>query len=66
MVNRVAEEQGINKVALSGGVFANAAITKNIFDELETTLNVLYPSLTPVGDGGSALGQLCIGLKNVM
>jgi hydrogenase maturation protein HypF len=66
IVNRVAEEQDINKVALSGGVFANAAITKIIFDELETTLNVLYPSLTPVGDGGSALGQLCIGLNSVM
>ena len=66
IVNRIAEEQDINKVALSGGVFANAAITKIIFDELETTLNVLYPSLTPVGDGGSALGQLCIGLNSVM
>jgi hydrogenase maturation protein HypF len=66
IVNRVAEEQDINKVALSGGVFVNAAITKIIFDELESTLNVLYPSLTPVGDGGSALGQLCIGLNNVM
>ncbi|MCJ7425137.1 carbamoyltransferase HypF, partial [Candidatus Bathyarchaeota archaeon] len=66
IVNRVAEEQDINKVALSGGVFANAAITNIIFDELKTTLNVLYPSLTPVGDGGSALGQLCIGLNNVM
>lgn len=66
IVNRVAEEQKINNVALSGGVFANAAITKIIFDELETTLNVLYPSLTPVGDGGSAQGQLCIGLNSVM
>ena len=66
IVNRVAEEQGINDVVLSGGVFANAAIIKIILNELDGELNVLYPNLTPVGDGGSALGQLCIGLESVM
>jgi len=66
IVNRVAEEQDISDTVLSGGVFANAAITKIILDELDSGLNVLYPNLVPVGDGGSALGQLCIGLKGVM
>jgi len=67
IASRVAEEEGVRKVALSGGVFANEFITEYIVDYLyQRGLEVLRHGLVPPGDGGVALGQSVIALANVM
>jgi len=53
------EKQGINKAALSGGVFQNAYLLSNCIDKLEEAgFEVFTQSLFPSNDGGIALGQI--------
>jgi hydrogenase maturation protein HypF len=53
------EKHGINKVALSGGVFQNAYLLSNSIDKLEEAgFEVFTQSLFPSNDGGIALGQI--------
>ena len=67
IASRVAEDEGVRKVVLSGGVFANEFITEYILDYLsQRNLEVLRHGLVPPGDGGIALGQSVISLANVM
>lgn len=50
---------GINKAALSGGVFQNAYLLSNSIDKLEEAgFQVFTQSLFPSNDGGIALGQI--------
>lgn len=52
----------INKIALSGGVFQNYYLLKNLCNELEKTgFEVYTHSQFPSNDGGVALGQIVIG-----
>jgi len=67
IATRIAEENHINKVALSGGVFVNGYITKTISRNLyNEDIAVLRQVAVPPGDGGSCLGQSCISLTSVM
>ncbi|MBS1112205.1 MAG: Acylphosphatase [Nitrospirae bacterium] len=55
-------ELGINKVALSGGVFQNVIILGGAFDQLkERGFTPLIHQLVPSNDGGISLGQVVAG-----
>jgi hydrogenase maturation protein HypF len=63
----ISEDQGIKKVALSGGVFVNDYITTTLSSILkENGLTVYRQLYVPPGDGGTALGQGCIGISKIM
>jgi hydrogenase maturation protein HypF len=63
----IAKEEQINKVALSGGVIVNRYISGTITNTLEKhDLKVFTNHKTALGDGGSSLGQSCIGLESVI
>ncbi|MDO8282649.1 MAG: carbamoyltransferase HypF [Thermodesulfovibrionia bacterium] len=52
-------ETGINKVALSGGVFQNAILLSGAFNKLkEKGFTPLIHQLVPSNDGGISLGQV--------
>lgn len=54
-------QQGLNLVALSGGVFQNRYLTERSLDILQALdFSVLTHSLVPPNDGGLALGQAMI------
>jgi len=57
MAIMISEDTGISVMGLSGGVFVNDYITKTVADNLRKV---------PPGDGGTALGQVCIALDSVM
>ncbi len=64
---KIAEETGIAKFALSGGVFVNDFITSYITKRLSKEgYTVLRNHKVPPGDGGSALGQAVIALHHVI
>jgi hydrogenase maturation protein HypF len=55
------ERTGINRVALSGGVFQNIYLLGRTLDELESQgFDVLIHHRVPTNDGGIALGQAVI------
>ena len=55
------QETGIQKVALSGGVFQNRLLLELVDDGLaERGFEVLKHSLIPPNDGGIALGQAAL------
>jgi hydrogenase maturation protein HypF len=63
----VAKAEGINTISLSGGVFVNKSISHDILHNIESQgLKVITNNKTPVGDGGTALGQSCIALASVI
>ncbi|MFH1155609.1 MAG: carbamoyltransferase HypF [Pseudomonadota bacterium] len=54
----VREETGINEAVLSGGVFNNAILFKEILKSLEENgMDVYTHTRVPCGDGGVSLGQ---------
>jgi hydrogenase maturation protein HypF len=56
---------GLNKVALSGGVFQNRYLLGQTEERLtESGFNVYSPIKVPANDGGLCLGQLVIAAKN--
>ena len=56
------KENGINDVCLSGGVFSNRLLLKEIRAALDKEgFNVYYHRLLPSNDGGLSLGQIAIG-----
>ena len=62
----IREETGENRVALSGGVFANLILLQDCFDRLEKDGFEVYTNhLVPSNDGGISLGQawLCARLQ---
>jgi hydrogenase maturation protein HypF len=57
----VAAGAGVDTVALSGGVFANALLSTLVARRLrERGLRVLRPRQVPANDGGLALGQIAV------
>ena len=67
IAEKIAEDTGINKIALSGGVFVNEFITAYITKTLEKEgYSVFRNQYVPPGDGGSALGQVVMALHHVM
>lgn len=57
----ICEREGLDTVALSGGVFMNRMLLMLVTRELEATgLNVLIPRHVPVNDGCIAYGQAAI------
>lgn len=57
----VADECGLDTVALTGGVFQNARFTDVVEDALRAEgLNVLVHSAIPPNDGGVSIGQAAI------
>ena len=58
---KIREKTGLETVALSGGVFANAYLLERMMPLLEEEgFEVLLNSLTPAGDGGVCLGQAAV------
>ncbi|MCL6754164.1 carbamoyltransferase HypF [Nostoc sp. CCCryo 231-06] len=61
MVKHLSEENLINQVALTGGVFQNCILLEQTTKQLETLgIKVLTHSLVPANDGGLSLGQAVI------
>jgi hydrogenase maturation protein HypF len=60
----IRQEQNINTVALSGGVFQNTVLTEQVLKILrENNFNVYMNRTVPPGDGSISLGQTFIGMK---
>jgi hydrogenase maturation protein HypF len=54
----IRQDSGLNRVALSGGVFQNAMLLKGLIRELSADrFEVFSHSLVPANDGGISLGQ---------
>ncbi len=63
----VADENGIDVVAISGGVLANEYISSYIQRSMEKVkFKTLFPNDMPPGDGGISLGQSMIALSSVI
>jgi hydrogenase maturation protein HypF len=61
VADRLHQETGIDKVALSGGVFQNVLLVRLTRDALRSRgLGVLTHRLVPPNDGGLALGQAAV------
>ncbi len=61
MCKLIAKEDGINKVALSGGVFQNRLLLRLVTSALQQAgFSVLTHRLVPCNDGGISLGQAVI------
>ena len=61
MSDRIRQEENINRVVLSGGVFQNALLLSQVVDALNALgFNVFYHTRVPPNDGGIALGQAAI------
>ncbi|MEO7369313.1 MAG: hypothetical protein ABIZ69_00520, partial [Ilumatobacteraceae bacterium] len=61
LATRVAAEQGLDTVVLTGGVFQNARLTDVVETGLRRAgLNVLVHALIPPNDGGISVGQAAI------
>jgi len=64
----IRQDSGLNRVALSGGVFQNALLLKGLIRELSADrFEVFSHTLVPANDGGISLGQaVCAaGVKSV-
>lgn len=62
---RISRKTGVNKCALSGGVFQNKLLLRLTKQQLEALgFEVLIHSLVPANDGGIALGQAYYALCN--
>ena len=61
MCQLIARKTGINRVALSGGVFQNRLLLRKVVPLLESTgFSVLTHKQVPCNDGGISLGQAVI------
>lgn len=60
MVQRLSSLTGVRKVALSGGVFQNMTLLRQVYNLLEKDFIVLLNRKVPPNDGGLALGQAVI------
>ena len=62
----IRKSQNINKIALSGGVFQNKYLLKNVENKLkENSFDVYTHTKVPSNDGGIALGQIVIASKRL-
>ena len=61
VAGRIREEEGINRVVLSGGVFQNKYLLEKLTELLSAEdFEVFSNRLVPANDGGIALGQLYV------
>ena len=66
MIHRITDESEIDTVALSGGCFQNATLTKLVQREAQNLgLTVLTHQNLPANDGGLSLGQAVVGLAHL-
>jgi hydrogenase maturation protein HypF len=62
--NSIRKKEGINKVALSGGVFQNQYLLEGVMTLLrKNNFEVYTHASIPCNDGGIALGQLAVASK---
>ncbi|MEH2369931.1 carbamoyltransferase HypF [Nostoc sp.] len=67
MVKHLSQENLINQVALTGGVFQNCILLDQVTKRLETLgIKVLTHSLVPANDGGLSLGQAVIAAAQLI
>lgn len=60
--DKIKKEMQVSEVVLSGGVFQNQYLLKNVWNRLEHIgFKVYSHSLVPTNDGGISLGQAMIG-----
>jgi hydrogenase maturation protein HypF len=58
---RLRDQRGLQRVALSGGVFQNVTLLQLVVEQLRASnFDVLTHRLVPPNDGGLALGQAVI------
>jgi len=61
LAEKIRSERGLNRVALSGGVFQNLLLVKHVNALLrEAKFEVFTHSRVPTNDGGISLGQVAI------
>lgn len=61
--SRAARRQGLESIALSGGCFLNAVLSRDLAERLrENGIQVLEAQLAPPNDGGLSLGQAWIAI----
>jgi len=62
----IRDQTGVNQIALSGGVWQNITLlTKTITVLQAHDFSILTHRMVPPNDGGVALGQIVIGLRNL-
>jgi hydrogenase maturation protein HypF len=62
---RIAEQRGLDTVALGGGAWVNRLLLESTATALQARgLRILAPELLPPGDGGLAYGQAAIAAAN--
>jgi len=67
LMNQVRKQTGLDKVVLSGGVFMNMFLLKNLENKLlNHNFKVYTHHKVPTNDGGIALGQLIIANHKVV
>ncbi|KAB8319042.1 carbamoyltransferase HypF [Tolypothrix campylonemoides VB511288] len=67
MVNHLRKKNDISQVALTGGVFQNCILLKQVTKRLQALeINVLTHSLVPANDGGLSLGQAVISAAKLI
>jgi hydrogenase maturation protein HypF len=63
---QIRQQQGINQVALSGGVWQNITLlTKTIHALEKQNFTIYFHQKVPTNDGGVALGQIAIAAKKL-
>jgi hydrogenase maturation protein HypF len=67
MASRLARAEGVETLALSGGVFQNRTLFEGLLEALRVAgFQVLTHRLVPPNDGGLSLGQIAIGAARVL
>ncbi|MEH2241872.1 carbamoyltransferase HypF [Nostoc sp.] len=67
MVKHLCQENMINQVVLTGGVFQNCILLEQVTKRLQTLgIKVLTHSLVPANDGGLSLGQAVIAAAQLI
>ena len=66
LADRLRVTQGLQTVALSGGVFQNALLLEGCIEHLESDgFEVLWHRDVPTNDGGLALGQAAVAASTM-
>ena len=60
VVRRLARQCGVRTVALSGGVFQNMTLLRQLVERLQGDFTVLVNRQVPANDGGTSLGQAAV------